>query len=116
MPAAKIMVKNIIVVEAAAKLETVYLSNNTVKNRIKEMPIDIVDQVISSVKDPEYEFAMQLDESTEITNNAQLLVYTSYTTQNYDAETKLLMSKELSSTAKGKNDFEVLYNFSNRMK
>ena len=67
MPAAKIMVKNIIVVEAAAKLETVSLSNNMVKNQIKEMPIDIVDQVISSVKDPEYEFAMQLDESTDIT-------------------------------------------------
>ena len=54
---------------------------------------------------------MQLDESTDITNNAQLLVYTRYITQNYDAETELLMSKELSSTTKGKNAFEVLYNF-----
>ena len=34
-----------------------------------------------------------------------------YTTQNYDAETELLMSKELSSTTKGKDAFEVLYNF-----
>ena len=33
MPAAKILVKNVIGVEAAAKLETVSLSNNTVKNR-----------------------------------------------------------------------------------
>ena len=59
---------------------------------------------------------MQLDESTDITNNAQLLVCTRYTTQNYDAETELLMSKELSSTTKEKDAFEVLYNFSNRMK
>ena len=111
MPATKTMVKNVIGVEAAAKLETVSRSNNTVKNRIEEMPIDIADQVISSVKDPKYEFSMQLDESMDITNNAQLLVYTRYTTQNYDAETKLLMSKELSSTTKGKDVFEVLYNF-----
>ena len=48
-PAATIIVKNVIGVEAAAKLETIFLSNNTVKNRIK-MSIDIADQVISDVK------------------------------------------------------------------
>ena len=116
MPAAKILVKNLIGVEAAAKLKTVSLFNNTVKNQIEEMPIDIADQIFSSVKDSKYGFSMQLDESTDITNNAQLLVYTRYTTQNYDAETELLMSKELSSTTKEKDAFEVLYNFSNRMK
>ena len=102
--------------QAATKLKTVSLSYNTVKNRIGEMPIDIADQIISSVKNSKYEFSMQLDESTDLTNNAQLLVYTRYTTQNYDAETESLMSKELSSIAKGKDAFEVLYNFSNRMK
>ena len=111
MPAAKILVKNVIGVEAAAKLKTVSLSNNTVENRIEEMPVDIADQVISSVKDSKYEFSTQLDESADITNNAQLLVYTCYTTQNYDAETELLMSKELSSKTKGRNAFEVLHNF-----
>ena len=73
MPAAKIMVKNVIGVEAAAKLETVSLSDNTVKNRIKEMSIDISDQVISDVKDSKFGFSMQLDESTDTTNNAILL-------------------------------------------
>ena len=111
MPAAKILVKNVIGVEAAAKLKTVSLSNNTVKNRIEEMPIDIADQVISSVKDSKYGFSMQLDKSTDITNIVQLLVYTRYTTQNYDAETELLMSKELFSTTKGTDAFEVFYNF-----
>ena len=46
MPAAKILVKHVIGEEAAAKLESVSLSNNTVKNRIKEMSVDIADQVI----------------------------------------------------------------------
>ena len=62
MPTAKIMVKNITEVEVAAKLETVSLSNNTVKNRIEEMSIDIADQVISGVKDSKFGFSMQLDE------------------------------------------------------
>ena len=70
MPAAKILVKNVIGVEVPAKLETVSLSNNTVKNRIEEMPIDIADQVILSVKDSKYGLSMQLDEIMDITNNA----------------------------------------------
>ena len=75
------------------------------------MPFDIADQVISGVKDSKFGFSMQLDESTDITNNAQLLVYVRYTTQNYDVKTELLMSKQLSSTTKGKDVFEVLDNF-----
>ena len=63
------------------------------------------------MKDSKFGFSMQLDESTDITKNAQLPVYACYTTQNYDAETELLMSKKLSSTTKGKDVFEVLYNF-----
>ena len=65
--------------EAAAKLKTVSLSNNTVKNRIEEMPIDIADQVILSVKDSKFEFSMPLNEWTDITNNAQFLDYTRHT-------------------------------------
>ena len=63
------MVKNVIGVEAAAKLETVSLSNNTVKNRIEEMSINLADQVISGVKDSKFGFSMQLDEWIDITNS-----------------------------------------------
>ena len=115
MTAAKIMVKNVIKVEAAAQLEIVSLSNNTVKNRIEEISIDISDQVISRVKDSKFGFSMQLNESTDITNNAQSLVYVRCSTQDNDLKTELLMSKELSSSTKGKDVFEVSDNFSNRM-
>ena len=91
--------------EAAAKLETVSLSNNTVKNQIEEMFIDIADQVISGVKDSKFGFSMQLDESTDITNIPQLLVYVSYSTQDNGVKTELLMSKELSSPTKRKGCF-----------
>ena len=105
MPAAKIMVKNVIEVEASTKLEIVSLSNNTVKNRIKEMFIDSADQVISGEKDSKFGFSMQLDESTDITNSAQLLIYVRYSTQDNDVKTELLISKELSSPTKRKGCF-----------
>ena len=75
------------------------------------MFIDIADQVISAVKDSKFGFSMQLDESTDITNNTQLLVYVCYITQDNDVKTELLMSKELSSTTKRKDVFEVSDNF-----
>ena len=62
MPTAKVLVKNVIGEEEAAKLETVSLSNNTVKNQIEEMSIDIADQVISGVKDSKFGFSIQLDQ------------------------------------------------------
>ena len=43
MPAAKMLAKHLIGEEAAAKLESVSLSDNTVKNRIEEMSVDIAD-------------------------------------------------------------------------
>ena len=110
MPAVKMLVKHAMGEEAATKLESVSLSNNTVKNRIEEMSVDIADQVISGVKDSKYGFSIQLDESTDVTNNAQLLEYVRYTQDN-SVKTELLMSKELSGTTKGEDIFEALDNF-----
>ena len=65
--------------------------------------------MISEVKDSKYGFSIQLDESTDVTNNAQSLVYVRYTQDNA-VKTELLMSKELSGTTKGKDIFEALDN------
>ena len=43
--------------------------------------MDIADQVISAVKESKFGFFMPLDKSTDIRNNAQLLVNVRYTTQ-----------------------------------
>ena len=67
------------------------------------------------LKDSKFELLMQLPEPTNITNNAQLLVYVRYTTRDNDVKTELLMSKKLPSTTKGKDVFEILDNFSNRL-
>ena len=82
IPVAMMLAKHLIGEEAAAKLESVSLFNNTVKNRIEKMSVDIADQVILGVKDSKYGFSIQLDESTDVTNNAQLLVYVRYTQDN----------------------------------
>uniref|UniRef100_UPI00358DF206 zinc finger BED domain-containing protein 5-like n=1 Tax=Myxine glutinosa TaxID=7769 RepID=UPI00358DF206 len=110
MPAAKILVRHVIGEEAVAKLDSVSLSNNTVQRRIEEMSGDIADQVIAGVRASKFGFAIQLDESTDVANCCQLLVYVRFT-QNNTMKTELLLSQELSSTTKGKDVFNVLDNF-----
>ena len=75
LPAAKTLVRNLIGDEAAAKLDNVSLSNDTVKRRIQEMSGDIADQVMAGVKDSKFGLAIQLDESTDVAKCSQLLVY-----------------------------------------
>ena len=48
--ALKILVRRVIGEQAVAKLESPYLSNITVKCRIKDKLIDIVDQMIAGVR------------------------------------------------------------------
>ena len=93
-----------------AKLESVSLFNNTVQRRIEEMSGDIVDQVIAGVRASTFGFAIQLDESTDVTNCFQLFVYVRFT-QNNVVKTELHLSQELSSTTKGIYIFNILTNF-----
>ena len=75
LSAAKMLVRNLIGEESVAKLDSVSLSNDTVKRRIEEMSVDITDQVIAGVRDSKFGFALQFDESTDVTNCCHLLVY-----------------------------------------
>ena len=68
LPAAKILVRNLIGEKEAEKLNSVSLSNDAVKRRIHDMSDDISDQVTTAVRASKYGFAMQLDESTDVTN------------------------------------------------
>ena len=110
LPAAKTLVRNLIGDEAAAKLDNVSLSNDTVKRRIQEMSGDIADQVMAGVKDSKFGFAIQLDESTDVAKCSQLLVYVRFI-QNYTVKTELMLNQELAVTTKGKDVFDVLADF-----
>ena len=75
LPGAKILVKRVFGEQAIAKLNAVSLSNNAIKSRIEELSDDIADQILAEIKESKFGFAIQLDESTNITNYCQLLVY-----------------------------------------
>lgn len=60
--------------DAAKKIDTLPLSDNTVSRRIGDMAQDVSAQLLEQVRASEY-FALQLDESTDLSCEAQLLVY-----------------------------------------
>jgi len=82
LPAAKILVQNLIGEKGVAKLDSVSLSNDTVKRRIREMPVDIADQVTEGIKASKFGFAIQVNGSTAVTNCCQLLLYARYIQDN----------------------------------
>ena len=61
----------------AAKLKQISLSSNAIGRRINEMSTDILDQTILKIKCSEIS-AIQLDESTDVSNLAQLMVFARY--------------------------------------
>ena len=75
-PAAIDMVR-IMCGDEAKKLDIVPLSNDTVRRCIASISANIKEQLISSIKKGR-EFSLQIDESTDISDDAQLLVYVHY--------------------------------------
>jgi hypothetical protein len=60
--------------QAAKKVAQVPLSNDTIARRIHDIADDIENQLIEQIKKAKC-FALQLDESTDVANEAILLVY-----------------------------------------
>ena len=110
LPAAKTLVRNLIGDEAVAKLDSVSLSNDTVKRRIQEMSCDIAEQVIAGEKDSKFGYAIQIDELTDVAKCSQLLVFVRFI-QNNTVKIELMLSQELAATTKGKDVFNVLADF-----
>ena len=63
---------------AARKLKQVALSNDTIARRIKDLSIDIRDQLISDLKASPLKISIQLDESTDVSNCSQLICFVRY--------------------------------------
>lgn len=77
LPAAKDIVSSVLGPNAAKKLDVVPLSDNTVSRRIHDLAADVKTILIQRIKLSKF-FAIQLDESTDVTNFAQLMVYVRY--------------------------------------
>ena len=91
--------------EKANKLEEISLFNDIVKKRIFEMSQDILLQVVEDVRSSPI-FSLQLDESTNASSCAHLLVYARYIFENNIKE-QYLFSEQLSTTCKKKMSLEL---------
>lgn len=111
LPATKDIVKELLGEDAAKQIDAVPLSDNTVSRRIGDMAEDMSAQLLDQVRASEF-FALQLDESTDVANAAELLVYIRFIFQEMFVE-ELLFCKALESRTTGKDIFQVLDEYIN---
>ncbi|KAM5219559.1 zinc finger BED domain-containing protein 5-like [Hipposideros larvatus] len=111
LPAAKDIVRVMIGDEFVTKLSAISLSNDTVRTRIDDMSADILDQVIQEIKSaPLPIFSIQLDESTDVANCSQLLVYMRYINDG-DFKDEFLYCKPLETTTTARDVFDTVGSF-----
>uniref|UniRef100_A0A671L8P3 DUF4371 domain-containing protein n=1 Tax=Sinocyclocheilus anshuiensis TaxID=1608454 RepID=A0A671L8P3_9TELE len=77
IPAAAVLAETMVGKTAADKIKTVPLSIDTVSCRIDKMGTDIVEQLVDKLRAGE-SFSLQLDESVDVSGQAQLVAYVRY--------------------------------------
>ena len=88
----------------ANKLEMVPLSNDTMKLRIKKLSRNILQQTIAAIRHCE-RFSLQLDETTDIGSDAQLMVFVRYFDTN-DFVEQFLFCRPLAKNTTGEEIFK----------
>ncbi|KAG0724265.1 Protein ZBED8 [Chionoecetes opilio] len=77
-PCAEIMVRNVLGDKAKREISKISLSNNTVRRRIDDMAADVCNQVCQEIRASAFRASLQLDESTDIANQSQLIAFVRY--------------------------------------
>ena len=95
--------------KASQTMKQISLSNDTIKSRIHEMSDNIKSKVLSKI-DSSPVFVLQLDESTDISNLSQLLVYVRYVADERINE-EFLFCQPLETTSKAVDVFQMLIDF-----
>ncbi|XP_053199112.1 zinc finger BED domain-containing protein 5-like [Scomber japonicus] len=109
LPAVQDMCRIMLGDSAAAKLGAVPLSNDTVARRISDMSNDIREQLVQFINQSPY-YALQLDESTDVAGQAQLLAYVRYL-RDKAIEEDVLFCRPLKSHTTGEAVFDVINGF-----
>lgn len=97
------------------KIEAVPLSNDTIHSRISDISTNILEQVIAELDSTPFPFNMQLDESTDISQCSQLLVFVRYIYSGTSKEEFLFCQPLLKST-KAIGVFGMIINFFSKHK
>ena len=95
--------------DCAEKMKVISCSNSTVSRRIQKMSDDILTQVVTKIKLSNY-FAIQLDESTDVADLGQLLVFARYVTMD-NLEEEFLFCEPLTDATKASDIMEKLDTF-----
>ena len=93
------MVELVLETEAAKKMKDVPLSNDVIAGRVADMSCDILDQIVQEIKDSPIRISLQLDESTDVSNMSQLIVYARYI-KDGDIKDEFLFCEPLQTTTK----------------
>ncbi|CAI9716938.1 domain-containing 3 [Octopus vulgaris] len=104
-PACRKMVKTIIGDEAEQEISKIPLSNNTILRRIMDFSADIEENV--QIKVQNSEFALQVDESTDISNKTQLLTFIRFIDGNQTIN-QFFCCEEMPLTTRGQDIFDIL--------
>ena len=94
---------------SAAKMRQIFLSNDTIQRRISDMSEDVKEQVINKMKASPM-FCIQVDESTDVSSCAQLLVFVRYIHLE-DIKKEFLFCSELETTTKSVDVMEKITTF-----
>ncbi len=94
---------------AANKIGKIPLSATTVTRRIDDIAEDIEEQLLERINESPW-YALQVDESTDVDNNAILLVYVRYTFQD-DVHEDILCVRLLPTNTTGAEIFKSLNDY-----
>lgn len=107
LPAAVVLAERMLDKNAAEKFKTVPLSNDSVCCRVDKMGTDIVEQVVGNLSNY---FSLQLDDSTDVSGNAQLVSLVRYVDTD-DIYEHILFCKTLEGKTTGEDIFNVVNTF-----
>lgn len=94
------------------KVETVPLSNVIFHSRIVEMSSNVLQLVIEELTSSAFPFSIQLDESTDVSQCSQLLLFVRYVHHKTERlKEDFLFCNSLLNTTKGIDVFEMIKSF-----